>query len=131
MGSGGIPLPPPGGIPVPPPIPQTGSGGVPLPPPGGIPVPPPIMNNAIKQPVKPAAKKEPFKPKPKPMSLAEEIALRKSALKKVEVKEPKSAALRKPGEEPPSSGGGNDMRSQLMNIFKAKKGFDFSKFDKK
>ena len=130
-GANGIPLPPPGGIPTPPPIPQAGANGVPLPPPGGIPMPPPMMNNAVKKPVKPAVQRD-FKPKPKPLSMAEEIALRKSALKKVEIKEPKSAALRKPGEEPPSSsGGGNDMRSQLMNIFKAKKGFDFSKFDKK
>ena len=88
------------------PPPKMGSGGVPL--------PPPIPKGAIVVPSKSSSSK-PSKSNDKPIDLAAEIAKKKGGLKKVEVKEYVPPALRKPGDEPSeSSGGGNDMRSQLM-----------------
>ena len=87
------------------PPPKMGSGGVPL--------PPPIPKGAIVVPSKTSSK--PSKSNDKPIDLAAEIAKKKNNLQKVEVKEYVPPALRKPGDEPSeSSGGGNDMRSQLM-----------------
>ena len=87
------------------PPPKMGSGGVPL--------PPPIPKGAIVVPSKSSSK--PSKSNDKPIDLAAEIAKKKNNLQKVEVKEYVPPALRKPGDEPSeSSGGGNDMRSQLM-----------------
>ena len=93
-------------VPQAPPCPKPGTGGVPLPPP--IPKIVPIVTTTTTE-------SKPSKSNDEPIDLAAEIAKKKGGLKKVEVKEYVPPALRKPGDEPSeSSGGGNDMRSQLM-----------------
>ena len=100
---------------------------------GGIPVPPPIPKiqpiKPVVQPVSAPKKKE------KPIDLAAELAQKKKGLQKVEVKEYVSPALKKTGEgesagssSTSSTGGGNDVRSQLLAQFQRRGNFDFSKF---
>ena len=106
-------------VPKAPPIPvvvSSGKGKVPQAPP--IPKAPPIPvnnTNVVKQPP-PQQKKNTGKP----LSLAEELAKKKNALKKVEMKEYVSPALKKndenSGNDSGSSGGG--MRGELMRAMK-------------
>ena len=116
---------PPTNIPQPPKIPpvpvaiNAGKGKVPVAPP--IPKAPPIPinnTNVVKQPPP-----QPKKNTGKPLSLAEELAKKKNALKKVEIKDYVSPALKK-GDEGGGNNSGNSgggMRDELMRAMKLRK----------
>ena len=88
---------------------------------GGVPLPPPIPKIAIVTPSKTSSTSKPSKSNDKPIDLAAEIAKKKGGLKKVEVKEYVSPALKKQEEGGSSSsssapGGGNPFFAQLAAI---------------
>ena len=118
-----IPIPVPPALNAPQVVPNPKSGNIPIPPPiinpipssNSIPKPPPVnivpINNNINNNSNPENNEQ--------TDLEKELnKIKNKGLKKVETKEYVSPALKKPGEENINNSGGNDMKSQLMNIFK-------------
>ena len=110
---------PPSVVPVPNlkvPVPTVGGGGGKIPPAPLIPKAPPIPTVNKVNPPKPVTTIQPQK-QGKKLNLQEELALKKGGLKKVEVKEYVSPALKKDnegGSTSSSSSGGGGMKEQLM-----------------